>query len=205
MMVKITCILFLFLFVCLSVSAQSFLDENPDVKQIFHKALKEEGIEYRLPNGYNETFKDINARMGGIFLSASMCQLQTHEDSILLYIAIQHIDTTKATYNKLKSWGLERDVNKNYLNLNTDTVKHPIIHFSARYSRRKFNADDSGMFELEYPLKYAYRGIYTKCKGIFIHKNDRCDIKLYYFYTDKSAVNLKKNIRRSYNVLRFKN
>ncbi|ATP58422.1 hypothetical protein CPT03_19120 [Pedobacter ginsengisoli] len=205
MILKITYILFLFLFACFSVSAQSLLDENPDVKQIFHKTLKNEDLEYRLPNGYNETFKDINARMGVIFLSASMCQLQTNDDSILLYITIQHIDTTKAMYNKLKSWGLEFDVNESYLNLNTDTIKHPIIHFSAGYSRRKFNAHDSGMFELEYPLQYAYRGIYTKCKGIFIHKNDMCDIKLYYFYTDKSAVNLKKNIRRSYNILRFKN
>jgi len=179
------------------------LDENPDIKQIFHRMLKEENIEYRLPKGYKEIFKDINARMGSIFLTASLCQLKVPGDSILLYIAVQHIDTTKVTYNKLRSWGLERDVNKNYLELNIDTMKYPIIHFSKRYSRKKFNADDSGMFDLKYPVQLAYRGVYSKCKGIFIHKSDRCDIKLYYFYTDNSEENLKKHIEATYKILRF--
>lgn len=113
------------------------------------------------------------------------------------------IDTTQATYLKLKKWGLYADVNKNYLKLPTDTIKFPVKHHTKQYTKRIYHADHSGEIELAAPKKYPLKGVYNQCKAVFVHKENQADFAIYYFYNESSAKQADRHMKRTRKILRF--
>ena len=68
-------------------------------------------------------------------------------------------------------------------------------------TRKKYNADVSGSYEL--PLEGRYNNQYEKCRVAFIHKENRVDIVLYFFYTQASADSVDKHMKKVLNKIKF--
>ncbi len=167
----------------------------------FHKELDDLKIIYDIPNGYEQLYQPSNAIIGSILLSGTRHQLRALKDSVFIYFTTLAIDTSIAYFNKMKKFGFIHNTNENYLKTMSDTIKYPITRNSSIVSRKKYNADVSGYYEL--PLKGRYNNQYEKCRVAFIHKENRADITLYFFYTPASAASVEKHMKKVLKRIKF--
>ena len=139
--------------------------------------------------------------IGPILLSSSDYQLRSLKDSVFIYFDIFAVDTTMAYINKMKKFGFSSNENVNYLQTGSDTLKYPITRNPSIVSRKKYDADVSGYYEL--PLEGLYKNQYGKCRVAFIHKENRADIILYFFYTPASAASVEKHMKKVLKNIKF--
>ncbi|WP_285056632.1 hypothetical protein [Pedobacter ginsengisoli] len=177
-------------------------DDGPITKKKFLAQLDRIKVAYMPPKGYELIYDSHNARLGSIILTGSRHQLKALKDSVLIYFALFQIDTTKALSERLKKFGMFNDLNQNYLKVaGRDTVNNPIVYDSRDVSRNKYGADRSGTYDLTLPG--PYKDQYWLCKTLFIHKESRADIWLYFFYNPGSARKLNKHIVRISKTIKF--
>jgi len=155
------------------------------------------------PKGFKQVYKAETALIGKLRLSSSKHQLESFSDSLVVYFTLDGIDTSLSRKKRLKILGLEfLDPNKNYLKTSSDTLKNPINHYSRELALKTFNADAAGTYDI--PLTGAYRGKYQKCKVLFVHKENRADLCLHFFYnSDVSDKKLAKHINTLSKQIRF--
>ena len=182
-------------------SAQISQDEAEESKVAFRKTLDKQKITYHVPDGYEELYRPHNAIIGSMLLSGSRHQLRALKDSIFIYFTIEPVNTTTAYLDKMKKFGFSPNTNVEYLKTQSDTLKFPINRNSSMVTRKKYNADVSGYYEL--PLKGLYNNQYEKCRVAFIHKENRADIILYFFYTPRSAASVKKHMKKVLKKIEF--
>jgi hypothetical protein len=105
----------------------------------------------------------------------------------------------------MKKLAPKADPNKNYLRyieLEADTTKEKVVFYSREYCRKKFNADVGAKFCMT--NNRLFRGKYPYCEVVILHKENRSDIMLLYFYTDESREMLNKIIKQTAGMLRYK-
>jgi hypothetical protein len=192
----------LFLFFSISALGQTTEEADTNSFSSFKNEIRSYGIVYSPPEGYKQFYKNETAIIGKLILTSSKHQLESKSDSLILYFTFGEIDTTRAFAQRLKFLGLTLDVNKNYLKTSSDTLKHPINHFPTAYARKTFNADAAGTYNL--PLRSKYRGKYRNCDVLFIHKENRVDVRVYFFHNlEVSAKSLTKRIGEISRRIRF--
>lgn len=196
---KFTLFLFLSCLYFNNCFAQTAQDEIERDK--FYETLEQQKIAYIVPNGYEQLYRPHNAIIGPILLSGTRYQLRALKDSVFIYFAIFPIDTTGAYLNKMKKFGFNPNTNVEYLKTRSDTLKYPIIRNSSIVTRKKYNADVSGSYDL--PLDGLYNNQYGKCRVAFIHKKNRADITLYFFYTPSSAASVEKHMKNVLKKIKF--
>lgn len=154
------------------------------------------------PKGYELLYDSHNARLGTIILTGSRHQLKAPKDSVFIYFANLDIDTSTARTEKLKKFGLYHDPNQNYLKVaSRDTGNNPIAYDSRSSSLNKYGADRSGTYDMTLPE--PYKDQYRLCKTLFIHKENRADVWLYFFYNPGSAKKLHKHIAKMSKRIKF--
>ncbi|MGY4383469.1 hypothetical protein ACVWYN_000488 [Pedobacter sp. UYP24] len=198
---KLSLILILFLLYFNNCSAQITQDDPVAERIIFRKQLDQQKITYNVPDGYEQLYRPHNAMIGPILLSGSRHQLRALKDSIFIYFSIDVVDTTMAYFNIMKKFGFIHNTNENYLKTRSDTLKYPITRNSLMVTRKKYNADVSGYYDL--PLEGRYINQYGKCRVAFIHKENRADITLYFFYTPASAASVEKHMKKVLKKIEF--
>ena len=195
----------LFLFLSCLYFSTSFAQESEDSPEAdrvaFRERLDEQKLNYEVPKGYEQLYRSYNAMMGTILLSGTRHQLRALKDSVFIYFAIFPIDTTTAYINKMKKFGFRPKINVNYLQTGSDTLKYPITRNAPGVTRKKYNADVSGYYEL--PLKVSYNNQYERCRVAFIHKQNRADVTLYFFYTRASAASVEKHMKKVLKKIKF--
>jgi len=184
-----------------SAFGQTEDNKIPD-KEMFTRILQRSKIQYDPPKEYEQLYIGQNAQIEMILLTASWHQLKASKDSLFVYFTALEIDTTKASAEKLKKFGLYSDPNKNYLKTNSDTLSYPVKYDPRDFTLKKYSADRSGTFDLSLPKRY--KNEYTFCKVLFIHKDDRADIKLFFFYNSIDPDKLEKHIKRIADHIKFK-
>jgi hypothetical protein len=168
----------------------------------FYAELHRLNLNYNPPPGYRLSYVPHNAQMGRILLTESRHQLASLKDNVFVYFTEFPITPRKKIDKGHEKFGLhDNDENRNYLAIYSDTLVHPIMYHSRKFSRRKFGAERSGTYDL--PLPRPYRGGYWFCKTLFIHKQDRADIVLYFFYNPGSANKVDKHITTLSKRIRF--
>ena len=158
-------------------------------------------IAYVTPKQYTKSYLSYNAIIGPMLLSGTRHQLEDTKDSIFVYFTIDEIDTSQKYISKMKRFGIPWDMNKNYLKTHSDTLKYPIVRNSQTFTKRRYNADVSGYFEL--PLQQIYVDKYQKCRVAFIHKENRADIILYFFYNPDNRAIVRKHMNRVLKNIKF--
>ena len=176
-------------------------DDGAITLKNFKADLSRLKIQYLPPRGYKSLYKSYSASTGTFLLSASRHQLQAQKDSVFIYFAIIDIDTSQALSNRLKKFGFNVDVNRNYIQGVADTLMYPIFQDPMQLSISKYNADRSGTYDVQ--LKLPYKRQYSNCKVMYIHKENRADILIYYFFNSESASKLSKHIKRISQRIRF--
>ena len=83
-----------------------------------------------------------------------------------------------------------------------DTLKNPVIYHPAIYSQKKFNADVSGQYNINFHIPYKEK--FNNGKVVFIHKEHQADVYLYYFYTDEAKDKIDKYIEKTSGMIRFR-
>ena len=186
-----------------SVSAQDSLSSDMENKAAFYSFLDRAKIDYKIPRGYKPAFVPQNAHIGPILLSSSRHQLENLNDSVFIYFNIELIDTSQTYVSKMKRFGFAWDMNKNYLQTHSDTLKFPIERNPKNYTAKNFNADVSGHFEM--PIQQNYKDKYSRCRVAFIHKENQADILLYFFYNRHNATTISKHIDKVLDNIKFIN
>lgn len=184
-----------FLFCWLPVIGQEIHDEAQARGNIdrFSRLVK---FVYTPPKGYNQIYMDENARVGKLIFSGSDHRLESLSDSLVVYFILNYVDTTLAVKKATKLLGIDIDPNRFYLKTSSDTLQNPINHYSQKKALKIFNADAAGTYDI--PLTGAYRGKYGKCKVLFVHKENRADVYLHFFYNPSVS---DKKLTRHINTL----
>jgi len=139
-----------------------------------------------------------------MLLNSFFYELQSTSDSIIINFTIldlSHVnDSLKQrispsnTFSKnldfLQSTQTEADVKENKLEFYADAE-----------SKKVFNADNALSFKLRNSNPYKNR--YPYCQVILLHKKDRADIWVYYWYNYSSKPKLESTIRQTKGILKF--
>lgn len=158
-------------------------------------------IQYSMPKGYLESdssriiYNKSEHRIGN-----SIYRLISKRDSIVIFFIFNGpIDTSKRLTGFIGVDGKPFDPNKNYRPFKTEYTT-----FSDSYTTKIYNADVSGTYDLQVSEKNHILNSGEKCKVIFIHKDNKVDIELFYFYNKSSEPQLNKHLKRTRKMLRFK-
>lgn len=165
--------------------------------------LLELNISYRQPRGFIESDSTEAVNFAnGHFHNALDYSLKTNKADIIVGISFQHLAPPSDFVKRLAP---NYDPNKNYLHyteLRADTTKEKVVFYSKEYCRKKFNADVGAKFCMT--SNRSFRGKYPYCKVVILHKENRSDIMLLYFYTDESRKELDRIIKQTAGMLRYK-
>ncbi|MES2827083.1 MAG: hypothetical protein V4687_02970 [Bacteroidota bacterium] len=162
---------------------------------------------FKLPKNFTEQPYGSNAKLGKSFLSAPSALLFSKDSAICVYVGRMQIDTTTATKIKYKRFGFSTDFNHNYIRAaisQTDTNKKAITHLPQSEVRKMFNADDVITYDVIIWKYNDFLGKYNRCTAYVIHKEDRCDISLFFFYHESTEAASLKSIRKNYRLVKFK-
>lgn len=186
-------------------SAEKIIEES---KAFFLNKSKAGGLNYKKPEGYTEIFNWYqSAALGKSLLSSPDLQLIDVDSTTLIYVAILTLDTNNATIKNARKWGLLQNLNTSYLSRvgnSSDTVQTPVRHFTKEDARKKFNADAAGISDVTIWKRNEYKGRYDKCKALFLHKENKCDVFIYYFYMNKRQEPIEREIRKTSQFIIFK-
>ncbi|WP_449435666.1 hypothetical protein [Pedobacter steynii] len=167
-----------------------------------NKYLEMFNIQYSMPNGYLESDSSLVIyNKSGYRVGRSVYKLIAQKDSIVILFRFNGpIDTSKNLTGFIGVDGKQFDPNKNYRPSKTEYTT-----FSNSYTTKIYNADVSGTYDLQVSEKNHILNSGEKCKVIFIHKDNKVDIELFYFYNKSSEPQLNKHLKRTRKMLRFKN
>jgi hypothetical protein len=169
----------------------------------FNARLATFDISYNKPEGYIESDSILELINGAIpnRFGSSYYSLTSKKDSIVICFQFNGpIDTSSILSGFPGNDGRPFDPNKNYIPYKT---RYEI--FPAVYTTRVYNADVSGMYDFVPFKNESAIGGYNKCKVIFIHKNNRVDLHLFYYYNKGSEEKVKRHIKETKGMLRFNN
>ena len=188
-------------FIFFKVAGQDSTNIELENMAKFNLSLTTVKIAYVPPKQYKKSYLSYNAIIGPMLLSGTRHQLEDIKDSIFVYFTVDGIDTSEKYISKMKRFGIPWDMNKNYLKTHSDTLKHPIVRNPSTFTKNKYNADASGYFEL--PLQQIYANKYQRCRVAFIHKENRADIILYFFYNPGNSAIVQKHMNRVLSNIKF--
>lgn len=143
---------------------------------------------------WKRIFNEFNATYGLVNKS---------NDIVILMIFMDRNGVTPEKTAMLRRVGPDYDPERNYLvwiRLQSDT-SYRIIHYPPSYIRKTSRADDAGEYVLN--CRGVYKKIYTHCKVVFMHKEKRGDVSLYYFYTDAAKKKINRCIKKTAPMLRY--
>jgi len=169
----------------------------------FNARLTAFDISYTKPEGYVESDSILELINGAIpnRFGSSYYNLTSKKDSIVICFQFNGpIDTSNILSGFPGNDGGSFDPNKNYIPYKT---RYEI--FPAVYSARIYNADVSGMYDFVPFKNESAIGRYDKCKVIFIHKNNKVDVHLFYYYNKGNEKKVKRHIKATKGMLRFNN
>ncbi|WP_146133159.1 hypothetical protein [Arcticibacter pallidicorallinus] len=88
-----------------------------------------------------------------------------------------------------------------YLQLEADTANR-IKYYPKAYAKKTFNVDVAGEYDRE--CKMAYKDKFYKSKVVFLHKEDRMDCFIHYFYEEGKEEKVRETIAKTRGMFRLR-
>ncbi|MES2827082.1 MAG: hypothetical protein V4687_02965 [Bacteroidota bacterium] len=174
----------------------AYAQDHPELK----RNLDRFHVSYVKPKGYKEIdsiFK-ITSFETGHLVGVSRYNLLSEDGKMMICVYFSGpIDTVGFRTLKLLS-GKIYDVNKNYIPHNLSYELH-----SSSYSKKVYNADVSGFYDFPPGRLVHILGPSEKCVTVFMHKENRLDIEVYYYYMNLSDTEVKKHLKRTEAMFKF--
>jgi len=168
--------------------------------------LKEENLQYEMPNGFLEC-------EGADRHESRECATGRHTNPLFYSIYAKNYDVIIG-FNMLPHYIPSpllkalvpnlvgpNETHLSYIKSEADTAKYNVVYYTKKYCKKKFNSE----FGAEYQLRCnrLFREKYPYCRVVVVHKKDRCNIFLSYYYTDKSEKQVKKCIRKTAGLIKY--
>lgn len=175
----------------------------------FLRVLKACRITYKIPKGYKPQYYRETLYQGRTMTLGTAGvdhQLISKKEDIAIAFDIFEIDTASEPAHFLKALGGGRSINTNYIKGVKYWAKRPNEprRYDKSYTIKNFNADDAGTYEVEMLPGCEYKCIFKKCRIVFIHKESRGDITLFYFYNEKKSDDkIDAYIRKTRKMIKF--
>lgn len=168
----------------------------------FQHNLTRYNVEFKMPKGYVmiDSSMQIIEGISGHVTAGSRIILKSLDKHMIIAIAFQGpIDTTKNLSIKMTK-GQSYDPNKNYIPYN-----QRYILFPSEVSRKKFNADVAGSWDMTPFATMPILSKNEKCKVIFLHKDNLVDLEIYHYYQNLTSKELAYRLKKLDKMLQFKN
>ncbi len=176
----------------------------PPPDTVLHIYVQRLGMRFRLPNGFHrDSVIDYVCGNGSLVSSISYALINKSNDIIILMIFMDRSAITPEKTAMLRRINPDYDPEKNYLvwiRVQSDT-SYKAIHYPRAYIRKTSRADDAGEYVLNCPN--PYKKVYNHCKVVFMHKEKRGDVLLYYFYTDAAKKKIDRCIKKTARMMRY--
>ncbi|WP_146133110.1 hypothetical protein [Arcticibacter pallidicorallinus] len=88
-----------------------------------------------------------------------------------------------------------------YFQLEADTTNR-IAYYPKAYAKKTFNVDVAGEYDRE--CKIVYKGKFYKSKVVFLHKEDRMDCFIHYFYEEGKEEKVRETIAKTRGMFRLR-
>lgn len=203
-LVLLSCVLL----INININAQHDIDR-------FHSTLEMCNLAFKLPEGYEELeVQEFRPIQGQHFDRMYYSMVNLDKDILIGFLPVPYIhfdeedmefhvgmaklynpDITSETIalgnNAWKGWA------GSYVDLNTG----PPVPLDAKMTALA-HADTAVIFPLK--MEYPYKGHYTKCKYVIIHRDNRGDGRILYFYHNGNAHLVDDEIERTWGMLQFR-
>ena len=186
----------------------------------FSEYAKSLNIIFTPPVDFTETQCDQFYSPGNdILINAFFYELSSIEKEVTIDVSILDLSQVSDSTNAIIDPRSSYSKNLNYLRvmqIQAD-VKHDAIHFfSNEESNRLFNAENSAIYTFRNEHSYheffnnghiykqgIYKNKFPYCKILTIHKENRADIELYFWYNDNSKKSVNEIIKSTRSMLKF--
>ncbi|WP_146151347.1 hypothetical protein [Chitinophaga niastensis] len=166
--------------------------------------IKAVNLVYKKPAGFVEVYPELPYFAGNrIVPDAFDYELQSEKSDITICVSI--MDLTSINDAAIIKFDHEADKNANFIRkirLYADTLHDQNFFFPEKYVKQTFHASDAAIYKLNNTT--SYRNKYPFCKVLSIHKKDKTDIEISYFYNENSKPYIKQCITQTQEMLTFK-
>lgn len=173
-------------------------------KEIFNAESKRSGFEYNLPEGFKE-LDLIELQLPGnrILLNTFDREIENKEKNIVVCFTVTNFSSINdSIVREISPSYVKNDQYKSEVKSKIDSTHNKLTYFNKDYTQKTFNADVAGIYDF-IPI-YPYHNKYTLCKIVFIHKQDRADLEMFYFYNKESEAKINKFITDNKVMIKFK-
>ncbi len=184
---------------------------NAQKNKYLNYYITEVKFTYNKPTDFLEVYPDTTYFSGAWIMPFAPFEyeLQSSTDDISICMSMMNLKLISDSINRL--FDPKADKNTSYLRLihfAADTINGKIIFLPKNYVKTFLHADDAIMYKVNMsitkPGTEKYRNKYDSCKEVLIHKNDRADIMIYYWYNESSAAKIDECIEKTKAMLIFK-
>lgn len=197
---KVIVINLIFTIALLSIYPDSYCQNIKD----FPGYVKSMGMTYKAPSSFIETQVDNSYRPGNdMVISAFFYELSSQKSDILITISIldlTHInDSISRIVSPRNAYGKNLDFLRG-IQIESDVSRDQLIFISNKETEKFYNADNAAIYKFRNNRSYKGNKF---CKVVLIHKKDRADIQLYYWYNDNSKDLVDAIMEQTRTMLRF--
>jgi hypothetical protein len=167
----------------------------------FKEILEVMGGDFNMPQRYTQygSQETFDPGIKNVLLGTFWYLIQSKRDDVIIGMTLLELNFSESRISDLFP---NYKKNKTYLSgvkSQADTLKEKPLHFSKAYIAKTSNADDAGIFTMSPTNSFHDK---KKCKVVFLHKDDRGDIMLYYFYENEKK--LKRSLKKTEKMIRFR-
>ncbi|PSL44704.1 hypothetical protein CLV51_10576 [Chitinophaga niastensis] len=174
------------------------------VDKYMNNCIKAYDLVYNKPAGFVEVYPELPYFAGNrIVPNAYIYELQSEKSDITICISV--MDLASINDSAIIKFDPMADRNANFIRkirLYADTLHDQNFFFPEKYVKHTFHASDAAIYKLNNTT--SYRNKYPFCKVLSIHKKDKTDIEISYFYNESSKPYIKQCIKQTQEMLTFK-
>ncbi|MBB6130584.1 hypothetical protein [Mucilaginibacter lappiensis] len=196
-----------FSFLILEAAAQSKqlpgLGLNAPHGKIFDNVCHAIGAVYKCPVGFRELDTTERFMPGNrILLDSFVQELEGKKDDIMICFAVANYKLfNEVRIRKYSPNYSKNDEYKNRIKSKIDSSRYSFTPYKREFTHKVFNADTAGIYD--FVPQDPYRNRYPLTKIVTIHKQDRADIEVFYFYNEKSKNRINKYIADTQGMIQF--
>ncbi|MEO8853933.1 MAG: hypothetical protein ABI359_09145 [Ginsengibacter sp.] len=168
---------------------------------------KYNGLVYNAPKDFIETIPDNNYREGNDFILSSFQNELTDEKGDII-IDFTYFDLSRMTDSLMhiqRYKSKSTTMNLSFLRgieIESDIENEKLLFLSNNEADEYYNADNVVIYKLN--NENAYKRKYKFCKVVLLHKKDKADVYMYFWYDARSKNKVDEVIDQTRNMLRFK-
>ena len=168
---------------------------------------KYNGLIYNAPNNFIETIPDNSYREGNDFILSSFQNELTDEKEDII-IDFTYFDLSKMTDSVMRIQrykSISATMNLSFLReieIEADIKNGKLLFLSNKEAEEYYNAEIVAIYKLN--NQNIYKKKYKLCKVVLLHKKDKADVYLYYWYDANSKDKIDNVIEQTRSMLRYK-